>query len=333
MKRKIAFAGSSIYSQTILETLSKSDFEISYVLVPAPRPCGRKKILTDCPVALYCQENKIQYFYVDKKIKEVKEKIISLDLDLFLVMDFGYFIPEWLINLPKFKALNIHPSLLPEWRGSSPGQFSLLFGQKESAVTLMKINKKMDQGDLVEQIKFEIKDNYYQDDYYKLAFSLIKKELVGFLENYMMGKIDLIRQSANSSFPLARMLKKEDSYLDFEILKKAISSKNSSIDEDFYQKSMEKIITKNANKNIEDPILMFLLSNTKEDLHKKIIYQAFKAFYQWPGIWTKIPTNKGLKIMKIIELSMVEGNLILNKVKIEGKNEANFNEIKNQIVW
>lgn len=331
--KKIAFAGSSRYSLLILKEIFNSDWQIAYVLVPAPRTKGRKKILTESAVALFCRENKIKFFYVDKKINEVKEKIKNIKLDLFLVMDFGFFLPNWLINLPKHKTLNIHPSLLPNWRGSSPGQFVLLFGQKESAISLMRVNEKMDQGDIIKQLKFKIEQNYNQANYYNLAFSLIKKELIPLLDDYIHNRFSLIKQPQYSPTPLARMLKKQDSYLDCAILKKIIFKKSVQFNEELYQKTMEQLIDKFSSKSIQEPLLFFLLNNSPKKIHAKIIWQAYKAFYQWPGVWTKVETNRGLKIMKIVDLQLVENAILLKKVKIEGKNEANFNEIKNQIIW
>lgn len=331
--KKIAFAGSSSYSLLILKEIFNSDWQIAYVLVPAPRLKGRKKILTESPVALFCRENRIKFFYVDKKINEVKEKIKNIELDLFLVMDFGFFLPNWLINLPKHKTLNIHPSLLPKWRGSSPGQFVLLFGQKVSAITLMRVNEKMDQGEIIKQLKFKIEQNYNQANYYDLAFNLIKKELIVFLDDYIKNRFSLVQQPQNSPTPLARMLKKQDSYLDFTILKKIILNQPIQDNGQLYQKTMEQLIENFAGKSIQEPLLMFLLNNSPRKIYAKIIWQAFQAFYKWPGIWTKVETNRGLKIMKILDLQLVENTILIKKVKIEGKNEANFNEIKNQIIW
>ncbi len=330
----IAFAGSTQYAHNILTCLIQNNFTIPYVLTPRPKLVGRNQILTFNPVEKLCQKENLTFFSLDQKIGEYKNHILQMPkVDFLLVTDFGYFIPNWLLNLPRFSTLNIHPSLLPKWRGSSPGQFALLFGQKKSAITLMKINKKMDQGDLIAQLNFNISPSWTQNNYYQFAFNLITNNIVNLLHNYQNLNLKTIKQPPSSPTPLARMLKKTDSFIDFNILKPLIQNKNHEIKKTFFPQFSNKIIKLYQNQIIKEPLLMFLIQQAKKEIHHSIIYQAHKAFYNWPGIWTIISTQKGKKIMKIIDLQIDNDKLVILKVKIQGGNIANFNEIKNQIIF
>lgn len=335
-KFSIAIAGSTKRTNLCAEAiLSSKKFIIPWILTPMPKPVGRKQEITHNPLDIFAKKNDIPIIYVEKKINEkTKEEIriigeknnsslLSKAPDFLLVVDFGYIIPNWLLELPKIAPLNIHPSELPKWRGSSPGQFSILFNDKKSAVTLMKINNKFDQGPIIHQDFFDINEKWNQNDYYSHAFELICQNLgnkiVKFGENNNLATIKL--QPEISPTITAKMLNKDLTFIDWEIVKMAMNGKNTDL------KTLE-------NKHLKLSSILSLALDHNKSL-PLTLERASKAFYSWPNLWTLIPTQKGKKRMKLLETELTTNKnensqaLVLKNIQIEGKDPGSWADFKN----
>lgn len=289
---KVAVAGSTKYTRQCAETfLNHEQFELIYAITPAPKPEGRKKVITANPVDQLFTEQNLPVIRVEKKINELKERILEQPVpDILLVVDFGYIVPKWLLELPKVAPLNIHPSLLPRWRGSAPGQYVLLAGEKESAVTLMKINELVDQGPIIAQKKFSVSNEWNHQDYYDYAFNLICQDLPVLCLDYVQDRNET-PQPEESPTPYAEKLKKEHGFVDWEKL--------------------------TEDKSNQDACMQW--------------ERASRAYSPWPGLWTMVPTQKGDKRMKILELECDNGRVVLKKVQFEGQEPALWNQVKNQL--
>lgn len=327
MQYKIALAGSSKYTVMMAEVLQNdARFKICYTLSPTPKLIGRQQILSKNPLHLWSEKEGISAFLIEKKIDANLQNQLreAEEIDFLLVVDFGYLIPAWLLQLPKIAPLNIHPSLLPKWRGSSPGQFCLLFkdlGQENqlSAVTLMVMNEGLDQGPIVAQLPFNLEENWTQNEYYQHAFTLIAEKLGDLISNLAEQKIEVLEQPVESSTMTARRLNKEDSFVDWNILQKLMDN------------SLEKINSLGDGKKLLNDLLMNdeFCKNKTEQI--KLIINASKAFFPWPGLWTNVQTNQGIKRMKIFSCHATKNQLSLDQVQIEGKNLCLFNECKNAL--
>jgi len=327
MQYKIALAGSSRYTVMMAEALrNDARFKICYTLSPTPKLIGRQQVLTKNPLHLWSEKENLPTFLIEKKIDVTLQNQLreAEKIDFLLVVDFGYLIPTWLLKLPKIAPLNIHPSLLPKWRGSSPGQFCLLFknlGQENqsSAVTLMIMNEGLDQGPIVTQLPFDLEENWTQNEYYQYAFALIAKKLGDLISDLAEQKIEIREQPVESSTIIARRLDKADSFINWSILQKLMNN------------SLEKV---NFSED-KDKLLSDLLINDEFCKNKteqiKLIINASKAFFPWPGLWTNVQTNQGIKRMKIFSCHATKNQLILDQVQIEGKNLCLFNECKNAL--
>ena len=213
--------------------------------------------------------------------------------DILIVVDFGFLIPSWLLDLPKIAPLNIHPSLLPRWRGSTPGPSVLLHGDKKSAVTLMIMNEKMDEGPILSQIPFTVDPTWTQTEYYQTSFDLICEKLGDHIEQFLQKKIIPSIQPTKSPTPTALKLTKEKAFISWNEIKNAMQ---------------------NGEKATE-------------------IERASRAFYPWPKLWTKVITNKGKKRFIIHSCFIDEKkHLQLDKVQLEGKSINNWSEIKNSVL-
>lgn len=296
MAYSVAIAGTTSRTTLCAQALKDDDrFDISLIISPEAKPIGRKKIITPNPMQVFAQKNKIETVFVKSKIDEVvKKEILSYQRpDFLLVVDFGYFIPEWLLEFPEAMPLNIHPSQLPRWRGSSPGQFVLLNGEKDSAVSIIKMTPKFDQGPIVAQYPFQVQPSWTQTEYYQHSFELASQNLVPVMLGLASGKITPIPQPEESSTPLAKRLTKTDAFVDWSQVMAAIKS------------------------NQEEAIS---------------IERASKAYSPWPMLWTIIETAKGQKRMQIIKTNLnKDGLLNLDQVKIEGMAVKPWVEVKNVV--
>lgn len=324
MKYKIAIAGSTHNTIKMAEAIATdSRFEVSFTISPKPKLIGRKQISTKNPLHLWSEKNQVKNFLVDQKIEKslLEELIAAGEIDFLLVVDFGYLIPKWLLRLPKIAPLNIHPSLLPKWRGSSPGQFCLLFQNlgefgDESAVTLMIMSEGLDEGPIITQLPFKVDSDWTQLEYYEHAFTLIGKELTNLISNFAKSEIQAQAQPSESPTMIARRLSKDDSFISWKNLEKLINGQKINVEEIF-----PKLLGENSIQQLFDDKLSQI----------KLVVNASKAFYPWPNLWTIIPTNSGERRMKILSCHLEKECLILDQIQIEGKNPSKWNESKNTL--
>lgn len=313
---KIAIAGSTERTVRCADALLKDPrFSISWILTSSPRLVGRKQTLTSNPLHNWSREHAIESVLVDLKItSQTTSEISKLEkIDILLVVDFGYLVPKWLLELPKYAPLNIHPSFLPRWRGSSPGQFVLLYGDKTSAVTLMIMDEALDEGPIIAQLPFTVSDGWTQTEYYQKSFDLMTEQLPDLIQNFVTQKIPPTPQPLDSPTPIARRLTREDGFIEWAALKAVMDNKQIST------------------KSVTLGPLLSAAAATHVDL-LSLITHACNALSPWPGLWTIVPTSKGdkrLKILKCHQEMKPTAKLQLDFVQLEGKQPTPWNEIRN----
>ena len=189
----------------------KDRFEIIAVVTAPDKPVGRKQILTPSPVKKWAMENNLPILQPDKIRKpEWVEKIHELNPELIILTAFGQIIPQEILDVPKYKALNIHPSLLPKYRGASPIQSVILNGEIETGVCLMIMDAEMDHGPII--AKSKIKNQKSKITYTELAKKLSDlgaNLLIKTLPDWIEGKIKAREQNHNQA-TFCKIIKKED---------------------------------------------------------------------------------------------------------------------------
>jgi methionyl-tRNA formyltransferase len=154
-KVQIAFFGTSEFSLEVLEDLKKLGIMPDLVVTTPDKPQGRKMVLTPTATKVWAENNSVEYVEPEKlKDEKFSEKIKGYDL--YIVASYGKIIPKILIDMPKYKVLNVHPSLLPNYRGPSPLQEQILHDEKNVGVSIMLIDEAVDHGAIVAQEKVEI---------------------------------------------------------------------------------------------------------------------------------------------------------------------------------
>ncbi len=160
---KIVFFGTPEFSVKILEALYENNLAPIFIITAPDKPRGRKMTLTPSPVKEWALKHNITVEYDFKNLK-------SANAGLFIVASFGKILAKEILEIPKFGAINVHPSLLPKLRGASPIQTAILSGEKETGVTIMLMNEKMDEGPILAQRELEFPISNFQ-------FPKLEKEL------------------------------------------------------------------------------------------------------------------------------------------------------------
>jgi methionyl-tRNA formyltransferase len=202
----IIFLGTSTFAVPILKALRDSaNFSVDLVITEPAKPAGRKKELIPSPIAIFAKENNLEIFMPDTlENTGVQEKITNLKPDIMVVTSYGKIIPENIFNIPSFKTINIHPSLLPELRGPSPIQYTFLEGREKTGVTLIVIDKEIDHGPIISQQELSVEptDNFNTLEQ-KLA-DLGAKMIIQDIPKYIAGSIKPMDQN----YPKATFTKK-----------------------------------------------------------------------------------------------------------------------------
>lgn len=156
IKKRILFMGTpEIANQALRTLLTMDELEVVAVVTQPDRNFDRKKNIIISPVKKTCLENNI-LFYQPDKIGLIENELISLNLDAIITCAYGQFIPNKILDIPKYGTFNLHGSLLPKLRGGAPIHWSIINNEKETGWTLMKTIKQMDAGDYCHQYKVEI---------------------------------------------------------------------------------------------------------------------------------------------------------------------------------
>lgn len=201
----LIFFGSSEYSVIILKKLLEiKEFNIQAVFTKSDKAVGRDQEITANPVADFARQNKLKLLQIEAFTPEVKLEIRNLKLDIGLCVAFGppYFDQE-MIDLPKFKIVNIHPSPLPKYRGATPGPWQIINGETVSAVTFFQIDTLPDHGPIITQIPFEISPDETATSFYQKAFEITSSNLESILKSYILNPTSLQPQdhSQKTYFP------------------------------------------------------------------------------------------------------------------------------------
>lgn len=146
---RIVFFGTPDFVIPVLETLTKN-FTIVGVITTPDQKSGRKQLLTPTPIKQWAtQQLTTNILTANTFTKELFEQLQSLNPGLFVVAAYGKIIPQEILNIPKFGSINIHPSLLPKYRGASPIQSAIFHGDEKSGVTIIKMDEQMDHGPIL----------------------------------------------------------------------------------------------------------------------------------------------------------------------------------------
>jgi methionyl-tRNA formyltransferase len=186
---KIIFFGTPEVAAKVLRKLSLS-FEVLAVVTSPDKPVGRKQIVTPPPTKTVAEELGIPVLQPEKLDEDFQNKIKELSPSIGIVVAYGKIIPQKLIDIFPKGLLNIHYSLLPEFRGASPVESAILSGKKETGVTIQKLIFKLDAGPIVAVEKFPIDEKITTPELKEKLTEIGSELLVKTLPDYLSRKIE-----------------------------------------------------------------------------------------------------------------------------------------------
>ena len=188
--KRIIFMGTPEISATVLEGIISSEYNVVAVIAQPDRPVGRKKILMPVPTKEVALRHNIPV-YQPIKIRKEYEFVKELNPDVIITLAYGQIVPQGLLDIPPLGCLNLHGSLLPKYRGAAPIQYALMNNDKVTGMTLMKMVKEMDAGEMYATEEVEISEEDNSTSLFKkmgdAALRLILKELPTILEGKLVG--------------------------------------------------------------------------------------------------------------------------------------------------
>lgn len=208
----VYFGTPSVASET-LRVLLEHGYVPALVVTSPDAPKGRGLVLTPSPVKELAQEHGLPLLTPEKLDAETIGTIRGYGCDLAVVVAYGKIFPEELIGAFPLGVLNVHYSLLPKYRGSTPLETALLSGEAETGVTIQKMVKELDAGDIIAQEATDISPSETARELRPRLIGLGANLLVGTLLEYMGGRLTPMPQDASRA-TRAFKIKKEDGLLD-----------------------------------------------------------------------------------------------------------------------
>lgn len=221
----IVFMGTPDFAKESLKAIYEAGYNILAVVTNPDKPKGRGMKLIPSPVKEYALEKNLK-IYQPLKVRnniEFLDKIKNLKPDVICVVAYGKILPKELLDIPRLGCINVHGSLLPQYRGAAPIQWAVLNGDKETGITTMYMDVGMDTGDMVLKEKVEIGENETTGELWDRLSKIGANLLVKTLKQIEDGTAPREKQGEN--FTLAPMLSKEMAKINWDEMD-AIKIKN-----------------------------------------------------------------------------------------------------------
>jgi len=220
---RIIFAGTSQFGIPTLEKLLSLNYQLATVVTQPDKPVGRKQVLTPSPIKVWALKHNIPVEQPEK-IGQLQTQISDLKPDLLLVAAYGQIIPKAILDLPRFGSINIHGSLLPKYRGASPIQSAILNGDKETGITLIKMDEQMDHGPIIAKEVLRLSGSETFPELYE-KLSHVSAELVSkALPEWFSGRVKAAEQ-IHTHATYTKLLKRDDGRLDWSSNAREIDQK------------------------------------------------------------------------------------------------------------
>ena len=209
---KVVFMGTPEFAVPVLDMLIKNT-DVRLVVTQPDKMVGRKKEIVFSPIKELAISNNIEVFQ-PYKIREDYSKILEINPDIIITCAYGQIIPKVLLDAPRLGCVNVHASALPKLRGGAPLNHAIIDGYKSTGVTIMYMDEKMDNGDIIKLFNYDIKESDTYDDLVNTlsveGANLLKEVLPSIID----GTNERIKQD-ESEVTFAWVIKREDEHIDF----------------------------------------------------------------------------------------------------------------------
>jgi methionyl-tRNA formyltransferase len=271
-KIKIVFIGTSEFGAIILNRLVKNNYKPVLVITQPDKPAGRRQTLIPSPVKKEAKLLKIGYDL--EEIKRIKP-------DLIITAAYGKIIPKEILEIPEYGALNVHPSLLPKYRGPSPIQTAILNGDKETGITIMLMDQEMDHGPIIAQDRCKIGETTTCQELEKILANQGAKLLIETIPKWIKREIKAKEQD-HSKASYTKIIKKEDGKIDWNKSAQEIERKIRAFDPwpgafTFIKKKDKKIRIKILKAELSKDKL--IIKKLQPEAKKPMSFEEFKKGY------------------------------------------------------
>lgn len=299
----IIFAGTPDFSVGILIALINAGHTVVGVYCQPDRPKGRGQILSACPVKEQALEYNLAVFQPRSlKDKDEQAKLKKLDADMMVVVAYGQLLTKSVLDTPRYGCLNIHASILPQWRGATPIQRAILAGDKTTGVSIMQMNEGLDTGDILLDKSCNITDTDTAQTLHDKLSILGANAIVEALKN--LHTLSAVTQS-NKGTTYAKKLKKDEAWIDW-------TQSAEQINRQIRAFNPYPIAQTNASSSkFESKVLRILSAIAIDKSHNKK-----------PGEIVESTKNTCL-------VATGDGVLSLQQVQLSGKNIANIKDFSN----
>ena len=232
MPYKIIFMGTPQFSVPILEALVKSSYQISCVYTQSPKKSNRGQKLNPSPIQKSAENLKLTVrnpnnLNTDEEIKFFKK----VNPDIVIVVAYGQLISKKFLDIPTKGFINIHASLLPQWRGAAPIQRAIMNLDKQTGVSIMKITEGLDSGPVMKKIEIDINPSDTSGIISEKLSKIGSKHIVRILDDIFNEKNKFIEQDHNNA-TYAKKIKKNESKINWEESAKNIIGKINGLNPD-----------------------------------------------------------------------------------------------------
>jgi len=211
----LVFAGTPAFTCPSLNALITSKHHLSAVYTQPDRPAGRGRRMQSSPAKQWAEEHHIPVYQpLNFKNQATQEELKTLKPDLLVVIAYGLILPQAVLDIPRFGCINVHASLLPNWRGASPIQASLLNGDKETGITIMQLDAGMDTGPMLTRATCTIPPNATAKTLHDTLAQLATKPLLETLDAFVENRVHPVNQQHESA-SYAPKITKQDALIDW----------------------------------------------------------------------------------------------------------------------
>lgn len=215
MTSSIIFFGTSNFAAIILKKMLAEKLLVIAVVTQPDRPSGRTQQLKPSPVKSQALASGLTLFQPEKLDSAFAEELGRLNSDLIIVAAYGKIIPQNILNIPHFKAINVHPSLLPKYRGASPVSSVILAGDTVTGVTIMLMDAKMDHGPVLSQENTNISDTDTNESLHQRLAEQGGNLLIKTIPDWLAGRIKPQEQN-HSQASFTKILNRDDGRINWQ---------------------------------------------------------------------------------------------------------------------
>lgn len=297
LNKRIVFMGTPSFAANILEGLILNGYQIVLVVSQPDKEYGRKRELKASEVKQMALKYNIPVL-TPRKIREEYDDVLKYNPDLIIVSAYGQILPKQLLDFPKYKCINTHGSLLPLYRGGAPIQRSIINGDSKTGISIMYMNEKMDEGDILFQKSIDIDISDTSTIMFEKLSNLALEMLIEFLPQFFNNDVNPICQD-NSKVTYAKNLTKEDEHIDFNRNVLAVYNQIRGL--------------------LNTPGAYFIMNNKK--------YKIIKADFEYSEK-AEAKTYQGLTD-DYLRIDCLDGFIKVYTIKPEGKNEMSAKDFYN----